>query len=32
VRKVRMDKSWANKTPIFFSVLNPVRIHQHFTH
>jgi hypothetical protein len=32
VREVRVDKSRANKTPIFVSVLNPVRVHEHFPH
>jgi hypothetical protein len=32
VRKVRMDKSGTNKTPIFVSVLNPVGVHQHLSH
>jgi hypothetical protein len=32
VREVRVDKSRANKTPIFVSVLNPVRVHEHFSH
>jgi hypothetical protein len=32
VGKVRVDKSRANKTPIFVSVLNPVGVHQHLSH
>jgi hypothetical protein len=32
VGKIRMDKSRANKTPVFVSVLNPVRVHEHLSH
>jgi hypothetical protein len=32
VREIRMNESGTDKTPVFISVLNPVRIHEHLSH